>query len=259
MEKIKFLPSTDSDKTRVPHAEVLLDMPDLHPQPARKFIPEWFEKLSAYQMHNADGVKPGDHIALKRIEFESATIKACRPVQEFLNLGYVIPLWSEHAFKRDTMAGFFYSATKWGVDGHMGDQLGDALKTTNMFQMGNVAKFMNPWQVVTPPGYSCLFIKPFYHFEDRFEIMPAIVNTDKFDSTVNFPALIRSENCGDGFVIEMGYPLVQVIPFKRTDWKSMIERFSDELTKKSEIFRYRMKNTLNLVYHKLCKAETKFK
>ena len=256
METINFYPVDDPEKTKLPDGGALLDIPELHPVPASKVMPEWWNKLNTYQNQGLEGA---ENTPFKRIEFESATAKACRPMAEFLLSGYIIPLWCEYMFKRDPAAGWIFSSTRWSTDGHRGEQLGDGLKSQKLFQKGHVVKFMNPWQIVTPPGYSCLFIKPFYHFEDRFEIMPAIVNTDLFDATVNFPALVRSENCRDQFVLEMGYPLVLVIPVKRTDWRSVIQAVPHEVEKKARVFKYRMKNALNLIYHRFCKANIIYK
>ncbi len=54
--------------------------------------------------------------------------------------------------------------------------------------------------------------------------MPGIVDTDTFESEVNFPFVCN----GDKYprlktTIEQGTPYVQVIPFKRESWKMKIE------------------------------------
>jgi hypothetical protein len=70
--------------------------------------------------------------------------------------------------------------------------------------------------VKTPPGYSCLFIQPFYNFKHEWLLFPAIVDTDRHDVAVHFPGYTRSK---EKTVIEEGQPLMQVIPFKRDEWK----------------------------------------
>ena len=85
-------------------------------------------------------------------------------------------------------------------------------------------KFHNKWLIKTPPGYSCLFIKPMNRIEQRFDIISGIVDTDTFISEINFPIIIN----GDKYpmletTIEMGTPLVQVIPFKREKWKMKVD------------------------------------
>ena len=60
--------------------------------------------------------------------------------------------------------------------------------------------------------------------DDRFSIIPGIVDTDTFPQEVNFPIIIN----GDKHpvletIIKLGTPIVQVIPFKREKWKMIIE------------------------------------
>ena len=61
-----------------------------------------------------------------------------------------------------------------------------------------------------------LFIQPFYNFKHEWLLFPAIVDTDQHDVAVHFPGYTRSK---EKTVIEEGQPLMQVIPFKRDEWK----------------------------------------
>ena len=45
----------------------------------------------------------------------------------------------------------------------------------------HVHKIFNPWIIKTPPGYSCLFTSPLNNNDDRFNIIPGIVDNDIFD------------------------------------------------------------------------------
>jgi len=87
----------------------------------------------------------------------------------------------------------------------------------------NIYKILNPWKITTPPGYSCLFVPPLNNSDDRFSIIPGIVQTDKHPIEVNFPFIIN----GDKYpildtILKKGTPYVQVIPFKRESWKMKI-------------------------------------
>jgi len=60
--------------------------------------------------------------------------------------------------------------------------------------------------------------------DDRFSIIPAIVDTDDFNSEINFPFVIN----GDKYpiletTIKAGTPYVQIIPFERKSWKMKIK------------------------------------
>jgi hypothetical protein len=85
-------------------------------------------------------------------------------------------------------------------------------------------KILNPWKIKTPKGYSCLFVPPLNNSDDRFSIIPGIVDTDTFSNEINFPIIIN----GDKYpvletTIKKGTPYVQIIPFKRDSWKMTLK------------------------------------
>jgi hypothetical protein len=74
-------------------------------------------------------------------------------------------------------------------------------------------KFHNYWTIKTPPGWSCLFVAPLNRASPVVEIISGIVDTDTYQSLINFPFFAVAP---DGtYTLERGTPLVQVIPFKR--------------------------------------------
>ena len=80
---------------------------------------------------------------------------------------------------------------------------------------GSYPKWINPWSIKTPPGYSILFVQPF-HRECPFSILPGTVDTDTYTAPVNFPFALNDWNF-EG-IIPAGTPMAQVIPFKRESW-----------------------------------------
>ena len=94
-------------------------------------------------------------------------------------------------------------------------------------------KIQNPWIIKTPPGYSCLFVPPLNNPKhDYFEIIPGIVHTDKYISQINFPMVVNGEKYEKlEMTIKRGMPYVQVIPFKRDDWKMKIKPFDENKQK----------------------------
>ena len=96
---------------------------------------------------------------------------------------------------------------------------------------------MNPWIIKTPPGYSCLFVPPLNNTDDRFFIIPGIVDTDTFPNEINFPIVIN----GDKYptldtLFKKGTPYVQIIPFKRDKWKMKITGKNTEEMRKEKTF-----------------------
>ena len=77
-------------------------------------------------------------------------------------------------------------------------------------------KWINPWAIQTPPGYSTLFVQPM-HRESVFTILPGVVDTDQYNAPVNFPFVLN--NIKFEGLIPAGTPMAQVIPFKRESWE----------------------------------------
>ena len=105
-------------------------------------------------------------------------------------------------------------------------------------------KILNPWLIKTPPGYSCLFLPPMNNTDDRFSIIPGIVDTDTFNIEINFPFLIN----GDKYpqletMLKKGTPYVQIIPFKRDSWKMKIKKKkSNDLVSSKALYALNMFN-----------------
>ena len=91
-----------------------------------------------------------------------------------------------------------------------------------------VYKLLNPWHIQTPPGYSCLFLPPLNRENKYFSIIPGIVDTDEYQSIINFPIILKQVNDEPiDVTIWKGTPYVQVIPFKREKWKAEIKKLSE--------------------------------
>lgn len=98
-------------------------------------------------------------------------------------------------------------------------------------QMGNVFEFVgdggpikdafkmrNPWNVITPKGYSCFYLDPFLHQNKYFSTWPGIIDTDSFNINQDNAQIIFYPKVEKGFIIPKGTPLVQIIPFRREEW-----------------------------------------
>jgi hypothetical protein len=98
-------------------------------------------------------------------------------------------------------------------------------------------KILNPWKIKTPKGYSCLFLPPLNNSDDRFYIIPGIVDTDTFPNEINFPIIIN----GDKYpvletLVKKGTPYVQVIPFKRDNWKMKLKPRKQKEVQNARLF-----------------------
>jgi hypothetical protein len=194
-----------------------------YPIPAKLNIPEWYKNL--------------EHSLLNR------TLKGCMPFLDSLTAGYILKMPQDFNLRhnidnknekgeniKDSFQSFglhdmsqFLSAKNInlnsGFDTHSLKQVEGSPfieKNKNL----PFYKILNPWKIKTPKGYSCLFVPPLNNSDDRFSILPGIVDTDTFPNEINFPIVIN----GDKYpvletTIKKGTPYVQIIPFKRESWK----------------------------------------
>lgn len=184
-------------------------------EPLKKNIPGWYKDVPRLFSEERidDLIRVGNNT--------DRSVKACIPVQDYLTSGYLIKTVSHTKFRN--------------TPGSAGDVCGVSYYTTDVESIAThghkqcpvhiegkrktYIKFNSPWIIKTQPGYSCLFYQPFFHMEDRFTVLPAIVDTDTYDLPVNFPGFIK----GDAEVEVMpGEPLIAVFPFKRESWVSEV-------------------------------------
>jgi hypothetical protein len=108
------------------------------------------------------------------------------------------------------------------IEGHAWEQVGD-LCDLKKFKLGqSLLKFVNPWTIKTPSGWSVSFKNPSSNFSNDIHILEGVVDTDKYTVPVNFPFVWTGFEEGE-WIIPKGTPLVQVIPFKREETDLVIK------------------------------------
>jgi hypothetical protein len=194
-----------------------------YPTPIKLNIPEWYKKL--------------EHTLLNK------TVKGCMPFLDTLTSGYLLKMPQDFNLRhnvnnknkegeefKDSFQTYGlheqqqllhakYLNLNSGIDVHSLKQVEGSPfieKNKNL----PFYKIINPWKIKTPKGYSCLFVPPLNNSDDRFSIISGIVDTDTFPDEINFPIIIN----GDKYpvletTIKKGTPYVQIIPFKRENWK----------------------------------------
>jgi hypothetical protein len=176
------------------------------PQPAFKFIPDWYKNMESYIGKEKKPSGSGT---------TTATIKRCIPVFDAITAGYIITLPADIYVSIVDEKQFFEWSDLNLINFHPIEQ---APEHPNR-KPHAYPKWMNPWGVKTPKGYSTLFVQPM-HRESVFTILPGIVDTDTYTAPVNFPMVINDPNF-EG-LIPKGTPIAQVIPFKREGWQMEI-------------------------------------
>tara|TARA_R100001244_G_C5168673_1_gene131558 strand:+ start:900 stop:1658 length:759 start_codon:yes stop_codon:yes gene_type:complete len=204
---------------------------DVFPIPAKLNIPEWYKDLKTSQ--------------------EYVTIKSCIPFLDALTAGYILRMPQDFHVKhnyvnkegnRDSNFRFGFSDAEYGRlierginmntkdrETHHPDQLGRECPFHKKNKYLPYYKILNPFKIVTPPGYSCLFVPPLNNTDDRFNIISGLVDTDTFKPPVNFPIIINGDKYPElESTIKKGTPYVQVIPFKRESWKMKMGEQKDD-------------------------------
>lgn len=216
-----------------------------HPKPAISNLPDWYKLTGSY----VNGVKKplGDGSV-------KPTIKRCMPVFDALTGGYLLFTYEDiyiTATEAEAENEVWY---QWphhkSIEHHPLDQ---AELHPNRMSKLDFPKWMNPWGIKTPPGYSCLFIPP-VHRENILTIFPGIVDTDTYNIPVNFPFTHSTEL---EVLIPAGTPIVQVIPFKRDSWKMSFG--SQEEVKKSSFQSLIISNHFFDKYKRFFRTSKEFK
>jgi hypothetical protein len=185
---------------------------EYHPKPAFNYLPEWYQKQQSYMNNKKEIFTEGAG---------SQTIKKCMPVFDALTAGYIIPTYGDVYVRQESgvldgkevKAPYFSWSNFKSIEIHSEAQVNNYPKSTGF----GAPKWLNPWSIKVPKGYSVLFLPPMHNSNKIFEVMEGIVDCDEYIAPVNFPFyLLNTEFEG---LIPAGTPLVQVIPFKRDGWQ----------------------------------------
>jgi hypothetical protein len=186
---------------------------DYHPKPAKNIIPEWYKELESYM----GGKKvPNGSGGI------TSTIKKCMPVFDVMTAGYIIfthtDIYVSHRFDETLDKDIPYY--EWA--GYSALEFHPIMQAPTHPEQNGFAypKFVNPWAITTPKGYSVLIVQPF-HRDSVITILPAIVDTDMYNTTVHFPFVLKDSSF-EG-LIPAGTPIAQIIPFQRESWTHEVQ------------------------------------
>jgi len=200
MKKIVFRPNNH------PISKINID-----PQPSISCLPEWYKNTPSNIDNEFRFVDGG-------INF---TYKKCVPYLDAMSCGYLLFLSSDVYVDQSGNSEF---TMQWKISDevistHYKDQI-KYMKISNSY-----SKMPFVWNsgftIETKNGYSCLFTHPLNRLDLPFVTLSGIVDTDKHKISINFPFFLKKDFNG---IIPKGTPIVQIIPFKRENWKISIEK-----------------------------------
>lgn len=202
-----------------------------HPKPANSCVPEEILNLET----------PKERY--KSEEPPVVNMKSCIPAMDYLTSGYII--YNAYEIELETIFNNFKENIKMKTAETIEQDPTDpfARKSMAIFEketcpiskhnvkIKQYFKFRSMWSIKTPPGYSCLVMQPFYLPDNEIQILPGIIDTDCYHLPISVAGYVVSK---DKIRIPPGTPLLQIIPFKRDDWKMSVSK--DMPSDKSKFF-----------------------
>lgn len=217
MKKIvKFIP-------RDSQVDILLD----HPQPAKKYIPDWYKKMGSAWKDDYG--------------FEHAGALKCLPLLDSFTNGYIheLPCDIEILYN-----GYNNNTKQDMVSYRWADYKDFQIKPMNIRSEfkgapNNLPNFdgyyniefawLTMWDPQTPKGYSTIYHHPNNRFDLPFMTFTGITDTDSWSGAGPVPFLVKRGFSG---IIPAGTPIIQFSFIKRDDWRSEKENFDPSLFKK---------------------------
>lgn len=189
--KITFVPGTKEIEDSV-----------MSPQPAKKFIPDWYKNIKAGR--------------------DIINVKKCIPFLDSMSSGYIQTTWCDINIteEEDGVKVFFNSQVPI-----LGSRKTSDMPVDKSFHETEFV-WHRPWSTILPDGYSALIAHPLNRVDLPFITISGIVDFDKSIHAPigNIPFFIKKGFTG---TIPAGTPMFQLIPFKREDWNSEDQSYSD--------------------------------
>lgn len=197
------------------------------PIPTQSVIPQWYKDADRFaKMPNGEYWKAPKEVCPFPKEGtvddygKIPTWKACPAIMDAFMTGYVLKTPCDITFFKNN-------------SGIIDVKVSDSRYKDFVTQRPPMPQFEHPkgfyqhhfawmpdWGLKLPDGYSALFIGPMNRFDLPFLNTTGVVDSDKVEILGSFPFFIA-----DGWegTIEAGTPFLQVIPFKRENWKHEVE------------------------------------
>jgi hypothetical protein len=189
--KIIFVPGTKKIENSV-----------MSPQPAKKFIPDWYKKI--------------------KVGKDFPNVKKCIPFLDSMSSGYIQTTWCDIIVteEEDELKVFFDSEVPI-----LGQRPTSDMPVDQSFYETEFV-WQRPWSTILPDGYSAIIMHPLNRVDLPFITISGIIDFDKSIHAPigNIPFFIKKGFTG---TIPAGTPMFQMIPFKREDWNSENQAYSD--------------------------------
>lgn len=178
---------------------------------------DWLKKMP---QHISGGVST-NRTDLRIADKINRTMKSCPGINDMLEIGYIIPLWTDIIVFYDCYSGSLdlqCSDERTQFHFHKDQQFDKCTVSRTTSPYRTVINLHSPWLIKLPEGYSSYMCHPFWDETDEiFSVMPGVVDNDSFH-TLNL--ILRWNKLGKGeTLIKSGTPIAQILPFKRTNFE----------------------------------------
>lgn len=201
----------------------------LPPAPAKQFIPSWYKNMPSYTNEDKEPGLSTDPSSIPNTTITNANVKLCAPFLDSLTIGYIYSLNCDIELRNmDNGVLIRWRIPHEIVTTHAPEQIIGLPKPPDS-EWSDVFKWYSPFHIKTPKGYSCLFTHPLNRPELPFKTLSGVVETDTYPNAVQFPFHVNKLP-KPFIVIEKGTPLVQIIPFKRENWKNQMLPYDKKIS-----------------------------
>ena len=192
---------------------------EFKPVPASECLPEWFKDL------NNSTIK---------------TAKSCRGLYDVMTSGFMVVWPFDVTITRDENGKLFVKRTRdderFSFQPHPHVQLGAYPDANLSLQRDGVEKVELPYKIRSSKNTSVMMIQPPYRPDLKTEVMPGVIDTDKFYSPLNVLFTIKNTDTTRDIKISAGTPLAQIVPFVRSEWEieyNSIDLKLDQITQEN--------------------------
>jgi hypothetical protein len=188
------------------------------PSPAKKTTPDWFLNASKYWADENDMI-----IDFPPHNGKGPGFKSCPALHDVFSSGYMFTTPCDVAVTKynDTV----YVQAEQGFAGFCESRphMGQFHYPEGYYNQG--FHWYPDWGFTLPKGYSALVMQPINHFELPFLTTGGIIDSDKYGAPGLVPFFIKNTFQG---IIKKGTPYAQIFPYKREDWSSEFNLFTEE-------------------------------
>ena len=184
-------------------------------------IPEWWKTQESH-LNNDQNVYRGTMLL---------TVKKCQSIFDSMTFGYYLKCPTDISIDatgdnlRVQLTSDIMGMQQHLISNHLKEQM--AKYPIPEYFHSEVVRIHPMWLVQTEPGYSSLFVAPMHADNSPIKAVPGVIDTDEYPSDGYLSFFVKKGFKG---IIKQGTPIVQVIPFKRDDWESSLNKEKDSDT-----------------------------